>query len=116
MRPRTVRPDRGAVGQLTTQENTVIQNQHLNHPHDGEREQRVPRRGRLVRIVAPAATALVLLGLTAGPTWARPDAGDRVAGGGDAGQCLLERVGSQYVRCDLLTGNGVPAPAWIPER
>ena len=29
--------------------------------------------------------------------------------------CPLERIGTQFVRCDDLTGAGVPAPAWIPE-
>lgn len=31
-------------------------------------------------------------------------------------QCLLERVGVQYVRCDNLTGLGATAPEWIPEQ
>lgn len=31
-------------------------------------------------------------------------------------QCLLERVGVQYVRCDDLTGLGAAAPEWIPEQ
>lgn len=30
--------------------------------------------------------------------------------------CLLERIGSQLVRCDNLTGGGVDAPFWIPEQ
>jgi hypothetical protein len=30
--------------------------------------------------------------------------------------CLLERVGTQFVRCDDLTGNAVAAPAHIAER
>jgi hypothetical protein len=30
--------------------------------------------------------------------------------------CPLERIGSQLVRCDNLTGPGVPAPYWIPEQ
>jgi hypothetical protein len=30
--------------------------------------------------------------------------------------CPLERVGTQFVACDNLTGNGVPAPAWVHER
>ena len=30
--------------------------------------------------------------------------------------CSIERVGTQFVACDNLTGNGVPAPAWVPER
>jgi len=30
------------------------------------------------------------------------------------GVCPLRRVGDQFVRCDNLTGAGVPAPTWIP--
>ncbi|MGO4592030.1 hypothetical protein [Paenarthrobacter sp. 2TAF44] len=30
--------------------------------------------------------------------------------------CLLERIGTQLVRCDNLTGAGVDAPYWIPEQ
>ena len=30
--------------------------------------------------------------------------------------CPLERIGTQLVRCDNLTGAGVPAPYWIPEQ
>jgi hypothetical protein len=72
----------------------------------------------LLRVVAPVACALTLLGLTAGPSSARPDAGEPLTPTitGDGGPCLLERVGTQFVRCDVNTGNGVPAPAWIPER
>ena len=29
--------------------------------------------------------------------------------------CPLERIGTQLVRCDYLTGAGVRAPTWIPE-
>lgn len=29
--------------------------------------------------------------------------------------CPLERIGTQLVRCDHLTGAGVRAPSWIPE-
>jgi hypothetical protein len=29
--------------------------------------------------------------------------------------CLLQRVGTQFVRCDNLAGNGVEAPLWVPE-
>jgi hypothetical protein len=28
--------------------------------------------------------------------------------------CPLRRVGSQFVRCDNLTGAGVAAPSWVP--
>ena len=30
--------------------------------------------------------------------------------------CWLLRVGTQLVRCDNLTGNGVQAPRWMPEQ
>ena len=30
--------------------------------------------------------------------------------------CPLERIGTQLVRCDVLTGTGVDAPYWIPEQ
>jgi hypothetical protein len=30
--------------------------------------------------------------------------------------CPLERIGTQLVRCDNLTGAGVDAPFWIPEQ
>ena len=30
--------------------------------------------------------------------------------------CLLTRIGTQLIRCDNLTGAGVPAPYWIPEQ
>jgi hypothetical protein len=29
--------------------------------------------------------------------------------------CPLRRIGTQFVRCDNLTGAGVRAPSWIPE-
>jgi hypothetical protein len=29
--------------------------------------------------------------------------------------CPLQRIGTQLVRCDNLTGAGVRAPCWIPE-
>ena len=32
------------------------------------------------------------------------------------GECPLMRIDTQYVRCDDLTGAGVPAPPWIPEQ
>ena len=68
----------------------------------------------LAMATAAALTALAL-GTGAGPAAARQDAGPatRVA---LEGECFLGRVGTQYVRCDINTGNGVPAPAWVPER
>ena len=77
-----------------------------------------PRRGRRgparTTVLTTAALTVVLLG--AGPASARPDPDEPRAGRGHADACFLERVGDQFVRCDDLTGNGVPAPAYIPER
>lgn len=69
------------------------------------------------RISAVAATTMLLLGTTTLPASARPDTGEALATTVERSihRCLLERVGAQYVRCDDLTGNGVPAPAWVPE-
>jgi hypothetical protein len=85
--------------------------------HDQNRQQ-------LTRGLAVATTAVltaIALGTSAGPAAARPDAGPRVAGPpvarvGHDDRCSLARVGTQYVQCDNNTGNGVPAPAWVPER
>lgn len=38
------------------------------------------------------------------------------ADGPGYGTCPLTRIGTQFVRCDDLTGAGVPAPFWIPEQ
>lgn len=65
-----------------------------------------------------AATALVV-GLGALPAAARQDPGkiDAPATSSTATYfCTLERVGTQFVACDNLTGNGVPAPRWVHER
>ena len=74
-------------------------------------------RQQLTRGLALTTTAaLVAVALGAGPAAARPEAGPHVTRVGHAGECLLARVGAQYIRCDNNTGNGVPAPAWVPER
>ena len=69
------------------------------------------------RTSAAAATGLLLLGATTLSATARPDPGQATVPAIETAtdHCLLERVGTQYVRCDYLTGNGVPAPAWVPE-
>jgi hypothetical protein len=41
-----------------------------------------------------------------------PDSSQAVAFGND---CPLQRVGTQFIRCDNLTGAGVQAPSSIPE-
>jgi len=85
-------------------------------------QQQNAQRQQFTRSLALGATAVLIalaLGTGAGPAAARQDAGPtvtHVGHVGHAGQCLLERVGTQYVRCDDNTGNGVPAPAWVRER
>ena len=64
-----------------------------------------------------AAAALLLAFLAPAPAIARQDPGTL---GGMVpvmtGQyCPLTRIGTQFVRCDTLTGNGSPAPSWVPE-
>jgi hypothetical protein len=44
------------------------------------------------------------------------DVGPVTARVGHEAECFLQRVDTQYVRCDNNTGNGVPAPAWIHQR
>ena len=69
-----------------------------------------------IALTTAAVVAAVALGSGAGPAAARQDAGPRTTGVGQVGECFLQRLGTQYVRCDDNTGNGVPAPAWVPER
>ena len=66
---------------------------------------------------AAAAAAVVVL-LAAAPASAHQDSGvPRITSKGESvSDCLLERLGTQFVRCDDLTGNGVAAPAWIHAR
>ena len=61
------------------------------------------------------ALAAVLLAVST-PAFASQDPG--TPGGPTApssSNCPLTRIGTQFVRCDNLTGNGVPAPSWVPE-
>jgi hypothetical protein len=73
---------------------------------------------RPARWAAAAGLAVIVVGLSSPPVMARP-----VPGGAsptpaptysDYLHCPLERVGTQYVRCDSFTGAGVPAAPWIP--
>jgi hypothetical protein len=76
----------------------------------------------LSRIAAAMALSAVLAGVGTLPAAARPDDGR----GGQPGaprviilkedrNCPLQRLDRQLVRCDNLTGAGVPAPLFIPE-
>ena len=70
--------------------------------------------GRSLRVIA--ATALIVA-LGTLPAAARQDPGPAAPPQAhDTSSCALQRVGTQYVACDNLTGNGVPAPAWVEER
>ena len=74
-------------------------------------------RQSLHQVLAPAAAAIVLL-LAAAPASARQEAGVATAPskGESSSSCSLERVGTQYVKCDDLTGNGTAAPGWVKAR
>ena len=70
----------------------------------------------VARCSAAAATATIIAGLAVLPAAARPHAGDPIPVrlSSSADNCLLERIGTQLVRCDNLTGAGVGAAEWIP--
>jgi hypothetical protein len=68
-------------------------------------------------IVTAFATILVAATGT-GSAVAAPDPGPvrtYPASAQSSADCPLERVGTQLVRCDNLTGAGVPATEWVPE-
>jgi hypothetical protein len=81
-----------------------------------------------LRLVAGTTGAALLLPVAPLLALARPDPGSPAPGssqqtvrGLDVSataqpSCPLRRVGAQLVRCDDLTGNGVPAPTTTPER
>jgi hypothetical protein len=72
------------------------------------------------RIVTTLSTTIATAGLVAAlgtlPAAARQDPGPAPTEDWQSAYCPLERVDTQFVACDNLTGNGVPAPSWVPER
>jgi len=73
---------------------------------------------RARRGVATIFAITLVAASQAAPAAARPDPGPKrtpTESVHRAPNCLLERVGTQFVRCGELTGAGVPAPKWIPE-
>ena len=64
------------------------------------------------------AAVVALIGVAQVPAAPAPDPGEPLHPGvtADPDNCLLRRVERQFVRCDNLTGAGVPAPLWLPER
>ena len=72
------------------------------------------------RIATAAAILAMLAGSTAVPAAARPLVPDpapthHIAFPDSALRCPVRRIDRQLVRCDNLTGAGVPAPLFIPE-
>jgi hypothetical protein len=62
-----------------------------------------------------AGAASVVLLLTVGVSIAEASPTLEQPSPTSPGSCPLQRIGTQFVRCDNLTGAGVPAPQWIPE-
>jgi hypothetical protein len=70
----------------------------------------------LARYAAAAAAATLLAGLAVTSAAARPDPGEPIPIRFSSYEnCPLNRIDTQLVRCDNLTGAGVVAPAYIPE-
>jgi hypothetical protein len=65
-------------------------------------------------------TAVLLFGTGVAPAVARQDPGTPAATTPSVSvlsyrNCPLTRIGTQFVRCDNLTGAGVSAPSFVPE-
>lgn len=70
------------------------------------------------RWTGAAVAALLLATAVAAPASARLDPGGPPVDNMQhvSPQCLLQRIDQQLVRCDSLTGGGVPAASWVPEQ
>ena len=69
----------------------------------------------LARCSAAAAAATIIAGLAAIPATARPDPGEPIPDRCSSYRnCPLQRIGTQLVRGDNLTGAGVTAPCGFP--
>jgi len=68
-------------------------------------------------VASVASAAVLVVVVAAAPASASQDSG---VGSGAArkvaAHCSVERVQTQYVKCDDLTGNGVAAPGWVHPR
>jgi hypothetical protein len=70
----------------------------------------------LARYAAAAAAATLLAGLAATSAGARPDPGEPIpVRFSSYTNCSLNRIDTQLVRCDNLTGAGVAALPAVPE-
>ena len=84
--------------------------------HNQHRQSRPLARGIALATTAIITTVALGTGAGVGPAAARQDGGPAAARVGHTGECFLTRLGTQYERCDNNTGDGVPAPAWVPRR
>ena len=77
-----------------------------------------PMASRLRRVFPAIATAALVGALGALPAAARQDPrpGFPEHQAASTYFCAIQRVDTQFVGCDNLTGNGVPAPAWVSKR
>ncbi|WP_270888643.1 hypothetical protein [Pedococcus sp. 5OH_020] len=71
---------------------------------------------RIARLTLTIATATVLTLLAVGPADARQDAGPPTVQITSPFKNPVQRVGTQIVRGDELSGAGVSAPLHLPER
>lgn len=76
-----------------------------------------PRNRALARLIV-ALTGAALASLTVAPSAAgrQDDAHLLRQNAHSATGCPLDRIADQFVRCDNLTGAGVPAPWYVPEQ
>lgn len=84
---------------------------------------RPPESSRIMSIARITTVAVLAIGTllatgVAAPAFARPEPAPAAPSvqSHRIGECPLTRVGTQFTRCDDLTGAGVAAPRWIPEQ
>ena len=79
---------------------------------------RIPTRAAIAVALILAIAAALILAIPASPQeGSLPAAPARSTSTAmlDSSNCSLARVQDHFVRCDNLTGAGVPAPSWVPE-
>lgn len=90
----------------TTMNRTTMNRTSRNHPSTDH-----PGPARLLAL--SVGVALMLVGTGVAPAAAGQGDGSPVTG--HNASCPLMRIGTQFVRCDNLTGAGSRAPSWVPE-